>query len=107
MGFKSVMTLQTHYKQPVFCNEDVSDFINTNLSGTLSHRFANNVDHNVCTIDGKGMLHGMGLIVSTTPGSSLSSLTPIPRQKMKYTDQVTAGRGIPVTYYDPPEESGL
>ena len=26
---------------------------------------------------------------------------------MKYADQVIAGRGIPVTYYDPPEEPGL
>ena len=49
----------------------------------------------------------MDLIVSTMPESSLPSLTPVPRQKMKYADQAIAGRGIPVTYYGPPEETGL
>ena len=97
----------TRYKQSVVCNEEVSDFINENLSGSFSQCSANNVDHHVSTIDGKGTLHEMGLIVSTTPGSSLPNLAPIPRQKIKYTDQVLAGRGTPVTYYDPPEESGL
>ena len=49
----------------------------------------------------------MGLIVSTTPGNYLPNRTPIPGQKMKYADQVITGRGIPVTYYDSPEESVL
>ena len=61
------------------------------------------MDHNACTIE--GTLHGIDLIVSTKTESSL--LLFIPRQKMKYADQVIAGRGIPVTYYDPPEEPGL
>ena len=49
----------------------------------------------------------MGLIVSTTPGSSLPNLTPIPRQKMKHAGEVTVGKGIPILYYDSPDESGL
>ena len=97
----------THYKQSVVCNEDVSDFIKANLSGSFSQWSADNVDHNVCTTDGKGTVHGMGLIVSTTPGSSLPNLTPIHRQKMKHAGEVTVGKGIPILYYDPPGESGL
>ena len=62
--------------------------LNVNLSGSFSQWFADNVDHNVCMLDGKGTLHGMDLIVSTTPGSSLPSLTHIPRQKMRYVDQI-------------------
>ena len=104
LGFSIRHDETTRYKQSVVCNEDVSDFIKANLSGQWS---ADNVDHNVCTIDGKGTLHGMGLIVSTTPGSSLLNLTPIPRQKMKHAGEVNVGKGIPVLYYDPPDESGL
>ena len=78
---------EARYTQSVVCNEDVSDFIKANLSGSFSQCSADKVDHNVCTINGKGTLHEMGLKVSTTPGSSLqSNLTPIPRQKMKYAD---------------------
>ena len=80
LGFSISHDETTRYKQSVVCNEDVSDFIKANLSGSFSQWSADNVDHNVCTIDGKGTLHGMGLIVSTTPGSSLPNLTTIPRQ---------------------------
>ena len=59
-------------KQSVVFNKDLSDFANANLSGSFSHWSADDVYHNVCTIDGKGTLHGTGLIVSTTPGSSPS-----------------------------------
>ena len=52
-------------------------------------------------------MHVMALIVSTTPESSLTDQIPIPIQKKKYADQVIVVWGIPVTYYDPPEESGL
>lgn len=80
LGFSISHDEVTRYKQSVVCNENVSDFINANLSGSFSQWSADNVDHNVCTTDGKGTLHGMGLIVSTTPGSSVYSLIPIPRQ---------------------------
>ena len=79
-GFSISHDEVTRYKQSVVCNEDVSDFINANLSVSFSQWSADNVDHNVCTTDGKGTLHGMGLIVSTTPDSSIYSLIPISRQ---------------------------
>ena len=107
LGFSISHDETTRYKQSAVCNEDVSDFIKANLSGSFSQWSADNVDHNVCTMDGKGTLHGMGLIVSTTPGSSLPNLTPILRQKMEHAGEVTVGKGIPILYFDPPDESGL
>ena len=92
----------TRYKQSVVCNENVSDFLKTNLAGFFSQWSADNVDHNVCTIDGKGTFHGMGVIVSTTPGTTIQGLTPIPRQKMRCANEVViAGSGITIVHYDP------
>ena len=41
---------------------------------------ADNVDHNILTIDGKGTFHGMGMIVALTPGQR--SVHAIPRHKI-------------------------
>jgi len=37
---------------------------------------ADNVDHNIITIDGKGTFHGMGVIASITPGKQMNRLIP-------------------------------
>lgn len=42
---------------------------------------ADNIDHNILTIDGKGMLHGMGMIAALTPGHKAGH--SIPRYKMQ------------------------
>ena len=40
---------------------------------------ADNVDHNICTLDGHGTFHGMGMIAAVTPGTR--SGQAIPRAK--------------------------
>ena len=47
------------YKQSLMKNESTS--IATAVT-EFTQFVANNVDHNVCTLDGKGTLHGMGII---------------------------------------------
>ena len=37
---------------------------------------ADNVDHNIITIDGKGTFHGMGVIAAVTPGKQMNRLIP-------------------------------
>ena len=37
---------------------------------------ADNVDHNIITIDGKGTFHGMGMIVALTPGKQTKRIIP-------------------------------
>lgn len=43
----------------------------TDLDGMMSqgfiHHIADNVDHDICTIDGRNTFHGMGIIASITP----------------------------------------
>ena len=52
----------------------------TDLLGLKGNEFiqysADNVDHNSCTLDGKGTFHGMGIIACVTPGldNSASSI---------------------------------
>ena len=70
--------------------------------GSFSQWSANNVDHNVKTIDGKGTLHSMGMIVSTTGGNigQISKELPlIPRQKRILAKDVVKNKGIPVLEY--------
>ena len=82
------------------------------MQGSFSQWSGDNVDHNVSSLDGKGILHGMGVVVSSTPLSAnearkLPSLPPIPRQKSKKVSEVVQGKGIPILQYEIPEESGL
>ena len=61
------------------------------------------------TIDGKGSLHAMGVVSATTSHHSidLKELKPVKRQKRKKASEVICGKGIPITDYITPAESGL
>ena len=75
------------YKQSVIANEDVNDYIKCTMPGSFSQWSADNVDHNVRTLDGKGTLHGMGVIVSSTglpdQNTRMFDLPAVPREKRK------------------------
>ena len=51
---------------------------------------ADNVDHNIRTLDGNDTFHGMGIIASVTPGTKHSQL--VPRRKVNSDDLCTTGR---------------
>ena len=51
---------------------------------------ADNVDHNICTIDGRGTFHGMGIIANVTPGTKLQRI--IPRLKITPHDVAQVNR---------------
>ena len=51
------------------------------ISNTALLFVADNVDHNIITLDGKGTFHGMRMIASITPGRQTSHT--ILRQKIK------------------------
>ena len=42
------------------------DLMTTQLQGEFARWSADNVDHNVCTLSGKGSLHAMGNVCSIT-----------------------------------------
>ena len=95
------------YKQSVVCNENISDYPRENLIGSFGQWSADNTDHQVNTLDGKGTLHAMGIVISTTGQEKQSPLPPIPRQKTKKVSEVVKGQGIPIHTYLLPKESGL
>ena len=61
------------------------------------------MDDQICSTDGKGDLHGMGIVKSTTGSSTTpfleNSLPAIPRQKIQKVGDVTRGKVISVSSY--------
>ena len=73
----------------------------TDISGGVGEeRFlqyaADNVDHNIATLDGKGTFHGMGIIATITPGKKVTHC--IPRLKATFSDIAKVG-GIKIKYH--------
>ena len=67
-----------------------------NLTAQFVQYVADNVDHNVRTLDGNDTFHGMGMIATVTPGTKTSS--PILRMKVTISDIEKVGR-IPIQYH--------
>jgi len=68
LGFSLTYDEVLRYKQSVL--QDASGML-TKLDSypqTFTQFAADNVDHNVATLDGKGTFHGMGIIAMSTPG---------------------------------------
>ena len=60
---------------------------------------ADNVDHNLKTLDGEGTFHGMGIIGAATPGVQANN--HIPRQASLTAVSVTTRNQIPIKEYGP------
>ena len=59
----------------IVCGAELEGFLDYNSNVKLS---ADNVDHNLCTLDGQNTFHGMGMIASISNGKFHT--TPIPRK---------------------------
>ena len=57
----------TRYKQSVVNTENVVSTTPQCSAGSFTQWVADNVDHNIATIDGHNTFHGMGIIAVTTP----------------------------------------
>ena len=71
---------------------------------------ADNVDHNIVTLDGQGTFHGMGIIAASTRTSrSIHGIEEevIVRQRRQNVNDVVKNHGIEIKLYHPPEKSGL
>ena len=62
-----------------------------NLTKGFVQYGADNVDHNICTLNRYGTFHGMGMIAAGTPETR--SVQSIPKAKVTSHDVATAGRG--------------
>ena len=52
-------------------------------NGAFIQGSADNIDHNVTTLDGKGAFHGMEIVAPVAPSGSFSQLSKITRLKKK------------------------
>ena len=55
------------YKQCDIQSESLDSLLAEYFSSTFTQWVADNVDHNVASLDGSGSLHGMGIIAVSTP----------------------------------------
>ena len=109
LGFCVSMDEVTRYKQSVIENDNY-DIEDSELVESFTQWSADNVDHNVRTLDGKGSLHGMGIIFSTTSKFGPSYRTrnsPIKRNKLKKVEDVIKKQGIPIKNYSPSSTTRL
>ena len=61
----------------------------SNLTSEFVQYAADNVDHNLCTLDGNGTFHGMGMIAAITPATH--SMTVMKKKKtvtVKYSKKI-------------------
>ncbi|KAG1661213.1 Transient receptor potential cation channel subfamily A member 1 [Nymphon striatum] len=100
LGFSSTYTKVNRFKQSAMASEDATQASVTLPPGTFSQHVADNVDNNLCTLDGKNTLHGMGVIqVSTNENGLIREEKPIKRLGLQRVVSVTANKGIPIEQY--------
>ncbi|KAG1687917.1 hypothetical protein GQR58_008201 [Nymphon striatum] len=97
LGFSVSYQEVTRFKQSAMATEDASQISTKFPPGTFTQYVADNVDHNLCTLDGKDTFHGMGIIQSFTNKSGLQRQSQtIKREFLKPVSQVTKDKGIPL-----------
>ena len=97
-------------KQSVVMNENLNDLLKLISNGCFSQWSADNVDHNVQTIDGNGNLHGIGVIILTTGCNTAqfkNLLPPIPRQARRKAADIVTNHKITLSEYVHPVVAGL
>ena len=99
----SAMGFCSSYSEVLRFEKNAADAIAPDIFGTDINSqdsmllfAADNVDHNLITIDGKGTFHGMGMVATMTPGTFISRIVP----RNKTTDlKVVEFAKIDIMYY--------
>ena len=68
---------------------------------------ADNVDHNVKTLDGTGTFHGMGIISISVGPATDSDEVPVKRLTRVTVGNLVRGRGVQILRYIPPQQPVL
>lgn len=87
------------YKEVTRFNQNAAVYQGTDIpnhKGEFVQYAADNVDHNIRTLDGHNTFHGMGIIAMITPGTTQGH--PIPRAQVTASDIETTGR-IQIQYH--------
>ena len=113
-GFSLSYSEITRYKQSVVSElqtdlNHLQKFTHTmkcpftiNSRNIVTQFVADNVDHNIATIDGKGTFHGMGIIAISTPlysNNAHTLKTVIERKKYITSHAMISNKGVPIQNY--------
>lgn len=102
LGFSISYDEVVRYKQSVIQSETPENLMSEYIPGTFTQWVADNVDHNVASLDGQGSFHGMGIIAVSSPKDAVPLLTRprlIPRLQRIGANEVVKNKGLPITQY--------
>ena len=110
LGFSISYDEVTRYKHSVIQSENGDNLLAEYLPGTFTQWVADNVDHNLATLDGQESFHGMGIIAVSTPQDHqlfYSSSRVIRRQKTVKVHELVKDKGVPIVQYKGSIKKGL
>jgi hypothetical protein len=110
LGFSISYNEVTRYKQSVIKSMDTSDSEIRAHPEAFTQWVADNIDHNVRTLDGKNSFHGMGIIATSVPMRKDVKLQSHSVQRQPLIDNVTSiveNKGIQILEYTEPNQRGL
>ena len=89
-------------KQSVIHSETLDNLLSEYIPGTFTQWVADDVDHNVASLDGQGSFHGMGIIAVSSPKDSVPLQTRarvIPRLPRITVNEVVKDKGLAIIQY--------
>ena len=99
------------FRQAVVQSESIEQLLPETFPGSFSQSVADNVDHNLASIDCCGSFHGMGVMVISTPTKNstvrVASQNAIKRIKTVRSKELVANKGIPIKFYQVGLKSAL
>ena len=110
LGFSISYNEVTRYKQSVVKSINTVESEIRPYPEAFTQWIADNIDHNVRTLDGKNSFHGMGIIATSIPGREFlnSQMHSIPRQPLSNdVSSVVQNKGIQIHEYIEPNQRGL
>ena len=97
------------YKQSVLINHKIDEPKVNNYPEVFTQFVADNIDHNIQTLNGYGSFHGIGMIAVSTPfpGYCVSQTDSVSRGKVVGSNALTMNKGIPIKSYIGPLKPAL
>lgn len=106
LGFSVPYDEVVLYKQSVIQDETLCT-LSPPLPPAFTQWAADNVDHNVRTLDGSGTFHGMGIISMSTPAADRRNDRHVKRKARVTVGELVADKGIRIIQYNGPSLPAL
>ena len=102
LGFSISYDEVNRYKQSAIESESLDNLLAEYLPDAFTQWVADNVDHNVASLDGIGSLQGMGIIAVSTPKDNVQLIAKsrvISRQSRVKITELVKDKGVPILQY--------